>query len=156
TDIQVAGVVSPDAGEPLRDASILYAVAVNRVSGAIYLTWQDDRFSAATCTTPTGTIPIDEIAFSQSTDGGVHWSTPVRINATPVNANPCRQQAFIPAVVASGSGNFVVVTYYDFRNDTDASAASGFEATDYFAIFCDTTTDCSNSANWGNEQRLTD
>ena len=31
----------------------------------------------------------------------------------------------------------------------------GFEATDYFATFCDTTTDCSKSANWGNEQRLT-
>ena len=43
TDIQVTGVVSPDSGQPLRDASILYSVAVNNVSGAIYLAWQDDR-----------------------------------------------------------------------------------------------------------------
>ncbi len=153
TDIQVAGVVSPDAGEPVRDASILFSVSVNRVTGAIYLAWQDDRFSAATCTTPTGTIPVDSIAFSQSLDGGVKWSTPISINRTPTNANPCRQQAFIPAVVATGDGNFVIVTYYDFRNDTNTPA--GFEATDYFATFCDTTTDCSKSANWGNEQRLT-
>jgi hypothetical protein len=158
TDIQVVGVVSPDAGEPVRDASILYSVAVNPLSGAIYLAWQDDRFStppnpAINCTTPTGTIPVDSIAFSQSLDGGLTWSTPIRINATPANANPCRQQAFIPAVVASGDGNFVVVTYYDFRNDTNTPA--GFEATDYFAIFCDTTTNCSKPASWGNELRVT-
>jgi hypothetical protein len=158
-DIDVVGVVSPDAGEPLRDASILYSVAVNPVTGAIYLAWQDDRFSMApnpalNCTTPTGTIPVDGIAFSQSLDRGVTWSAPIRINATPPNANPCRQQAFIPAVVASGDGNFVVVTYYDFRNDTNTPA--GFEATDYFAIFCDTTSNCAKPANWGNELRVTD
>jgi hypothetical protein len=155
TDIQVAGVVSPDAGEPVRDASILFSVSVNRATGAIYLAWQDDRFSAATCTTPTGTIPVDGIAFSQSLDGGVKWSTPIKINGTPANTNPCRQQAFIPAVVATGDGSFVIVTYYDFRNDTDTTGSLSFEATDYFATFCDTTTDCSKSADWGNEQRLT-
>jgi hypothetical protein len=153
TDIQVAGVVSPDAGEPLRDASILYSVSVNPLTGAIYLAWQDDRFSTPACTTPTGTIPVDSIAFSQSLDGGLTWSTPIKINATPPNANPCRQQAFIPAVVATGDGNFVVVTYYDFRNDTNTPA--GFEATDYFAIFCDTTSNCSKPASWGNELRVT-
>jgi hypothetical protein len=152
TDIQVVGVVSPDTGQPVRDASIFYAVAVNPVSGAIYLTWQDDRFSDAICTTPSGSIPIDGIAFSQSLDGGASWSAPIMINQTPTNvANPCRQQAFIPAIVASGDGSTIVVTYYDFRNDTNMP----FEATDYFAIFCFTGTDCATSANWGNEQRLT-
>jgi hypothetical protein len=151
TDIQVVGVVTPDSGEPVRDASILYSVAVDPSSGNIYLAWQDDRFSTATCTTPTGTIPIDGIVFSQSTDGGVTWSDPVMINKTPSNAaNPCRQQAFIPAVVAAGDGT-VVVTYYDFRNDTNTPA--GFEATDYFALFC--TSSCSSAASWGSEQRLT-
>jgi hypothetical protein len=160
TDIQVVGVVSPDSGQPLRDASILYAVSVNPVTGAIYLTWQDDRFSTASCITP-GTpspgIPIDAIAFSQSLNGGATWSNPVMINKTPANAtNPCRQQAFIPAVVATGDGKTVVVTYYDFRNDTNTPA--GFEGTDYFAIFCSTATpsDCSNPAKWGNERKLTE
>jgi hypothetical protein len=77
------------------------------------------------------------------------------INKTPSNgANPCRQQAFIPAVVASGDGNTIVVTYYDFRNDTNTPA--GFEGTDYFAVFCSTATACTNPANWVNERRLTD
>ena len=67
---------------------------------------------------------------------------------------PCRQQAFIPAVVASGDGSTIVVTYYDFRNDTNMPA--GFEGTDYFAIFCSTASDCSNPTNWGNEQKLTE
>jgi hypothetical protein len=114
TDIQVVGVVTPDSGQPIRDASILYAVSVNPVNGAIYLTWQDDRASlgATSCTTPTGTIPVDRIAFSQSTDGGATWSAPIRINQTPANANPCREQAFIPAVVATNDGNAIVVTYH--------------------------------------------
>jgi len=153
TDIQVAGVVSPDAGEPLRDAAILFGVTVNRVSGAIYLAWQDDRFSTSLCTTPTGSIPVDAIAFSQSLDGGATWSAPIQINQTPPNANACRQQAFIPAVAASGDGKAIVVTYYDFRNDSNTPA--GFEATDYFAVICNTATDCSQAGNWGAEQRLT-
>lgn len=153
-DISVVGVVTPDTGQPLRDASILYSIAVNPVTGAIYLAWQDDRFLTATCTTPAGSIPIDGIAFSESDDGGVTWSAPTMINKTPANAtNACRQQAFIPAVVASGDGKTVVVTYYDFRNDTNTPA--GFEGTDYFAVFCTTSAGCTNAANWGNEQRLT-
>jgi hypothetical protein len=150
SDIQVVGVVTPDSGGPIRDASILYSVAVDPSSGAIYLAWQDDRFSATNCTTPTGTIPVDGIVFSQSPDGGTTWSTPVQINQTPANPNPCRQQAFIPAVVVAGDGT-VAVTYYDFRNDTNTPP--GFEATDYFAVFCKVS--CSSAASWGNEARLT-
>jgi hypothetical protein len=127
---------------------------VNPVTGAIYLAWQDDRFSTAHCTTPTGSIPVDGIVFSESNNGGTTWSAPVRINKTPAfTTNPCRQQAFIPAVVATGDGKAIVVTYYDFRNDTNTPA--GFEGTDYFALFCATSTDCTKPSNWGNERRLT-
>ena len=156
TDIQVVKVVSPDSGQAIRDASILYGVATNPNDGAIYLVWQDDRFSTATCTTQGGgMIPIDGVAFSQSLDGGVTWSKPVQINKTPTNAaNPCRQQAFIPQVTVAGDGT-IAVTYYDFRNDTNTPA--GFEATDYFALFCAPTAanPCSDPANWGHETRLT-
>ena len=153
-DISVVLVVSPDSGQALRDASILYAVSANPKTGALYLTWQDDRFTTATCTTPTGTIPIDGIAFSQSLDGGVTWSKPIMVNQTPANTtNPCRQQAFIPAVVATGDGKAVVVTYYDFRNDTNTP--TGFEGTDYFAAICTVSNDCSKATSWGDEQRLT-
>jgi hypothetical protein len=153
-DISVVGVVSPDTGQPLRDASILYAVSANPKTGVLYLAWQDDRFTTATCTTPTGTIPIDGIAFSQSTDGGKTWSTPIMVNQTPANTtNPCRQQAIVPAVVATGDGAGVVVTYYDFRKDTNTPA--GFEGADYFAVICTASDDCSKATSWGDEQRLT-
>jgi hypothetical protein len=156
-DIDVVGVVSPDSGQALRDAAILYAVSVNPVSGAIYLTWQDSRFSTATCTpplaSPSFSIPVDSIAFSQSTDGGVTWSKPIMINQTPPNSNACRQQAFVPAVVATGDGKAVVVTYYDFRSDTNTP--TGFEGTDYFAVICTVSNDCSKATSWGDEQRLT-
>ena len=156
SDIQVFenafGVITPDSGQRVRDAAILYSVAVDPVSGALYLAWQDDRFSGSTtCTAGTRTRPIDGIVFSQSFDGGVTWSKPVQINKTPLNAlHPCRQQAFIPAVVV-GSDGTVVVTYYDFRNDTNTP--TGFEATDYFALFCKT--GCDSAASWVNERRLT-
>jgi hypothetical protein len=59
----------------------------------------------------------------------------------------------VPAVVATGDGAAVAVTYYDFRNDTNTPA--GFEGTDYFAVICTTASDCSKAGSWGDEQRLT-
>jgi hypothetical protein len=70
----------------------------------------------------------------------------IMVNQTPPNAaNPCRQQAFVPAIVATGDGNAIVVTYYDYRNDTNTP--TGFEGTDYFAVICNTGTDCTKAAN---------
>jgi len=136
-----AGVVTPDAQEPVRDASILYDVAVNPRTGALYLVWQDTGFASG----------VNDVAFSTSNDGGLTWSTPVRIDKTPVNANPLRQQAFIPAI-AVGPRGVLVVAYYDFRNDI----SNGQEATDYWALFCDSRAgDCTKPANWGGEKRLT-
>jgi hypothetical protein len=148
-------VVSPDSGEAVRDAAILYSVAVNKRTGALYIVWQDSRFTTATCTTPgAGTIPVDSIAFSQSLDGGVTWSTPIQVNQTPINANACRQQAFIPTIAVANDGRHLAVTYYDFRNDTNTPA--GNEATDYFAAECDVGSDCSKAKSWGGEVRMTD
>jgi len=150
TDIQVVGVVTPDTLAPVRDASILFSVTVDPASGALYLAWQDCRFKPNSCSSST---PVDAVAFSQSLDGGVTWSPPVMINKTPQNlANPLRQQAFIPAVVAAGDGT-IAVTYYDFRNDV---SAPNTEFADFFAVFCKpvTPTHCTHSTNWGNELRV--
>jgi hypothetical protein len=148
------GVVTPDAGEPVRDAAILYSVAVNKRNGAFYLVWQDARFTTTPCVTPgAGTQPVDMVAFSQSLDGGVTWSAPIRINQTPANANGCREQAFIPTIAVAKDGRHLVVTYYDFRNDKNTPP--GNEATDYFAVGCDIFNDCSLPASWRGEVRLT-
>ena len=129
----------------MRDASILYSVATDPKSGALYLAWQDNRFNPST--------GVDDIAFSQSLDGGATWSAPTMINKTPQNlSNPLRQQAFIPVVAVAGDGA-IAVTCYDFRNDI---STPGVELTDYFAVFCTpSAVDCSQGANWGNELRLT-
>jgi hypothetical protein len=147
-------VVTPDSGEAVRDAGILYSVAVNKWTGALYLVWQDDRFTSATCTTPgAGTITVDGIAFSQSLDGGRTWSTPIQVNQTPTNANACREQAFIPTIAVANDGRHLAVTYYDFRNDTNRPA--GNEGTDYFAAECDVGSDCAKAKSWGGEVRMT-
>src|SRR5205809_5924244 len=39
-------------------------------------------------------LPI-YIAFSMSTDGGLTWSTPIRVNQTPLNIPPLNRQAFL-------------------------------------------------------------
>jgi hypothetical protein len=145
-DIRALSVVTPDEEEGVRDADILFDVAVDlsngTTSGALYAVWQDSRFTG-----------FDQVAFVQSPDGGLTWSTPIRVNQTPANEdNPLRQQAFVPSVAVSGDGT-VTVTYYDFRND-DATG----ELTDHFAAHCHAVTeDCSDPVNWvGSEVRLTE
>ena len=151
-DIQSLSVVTPDEGEGIRDADILFDVAVDPdpISGALYAVWQDSRFTA-----------FDQIAFIMSTDGGLTWSTPIRVNQTPPNdEKPLRQQAFIPSVVVAGDDGTVTVTYYDFRNDLDTEDV---ELVDHFAVHCHPAPplneDCSDPDSWtdpGDEVRLTD
>jgi hypothetical protein len=135
TVVTLTGTQTPDSGEAVRDANILFDVAVDRQNGNQYLVWQDGRFAG-----------IDQVAFSMSTDDGDTWSAPVKINMTPDSVNPLRNQAFIPSVEV-GANHEIVVTYYDFRFDTD----NGKESTDYFAVFCtpNRATNCALRGNWG-------
>ncbi len=95
------GVIDPETGAPVRDAADLGSISVGR-DGRLAVVWQDSRFSAGI---------RDAVAYSQSTDGGVTWSAPARINAAP------GVQAFVPTVKIRDDG-VVGVTYYDFRNNT--------------------------------------
>jgi len=131
------GAVTPDDLVPVRDASILFDIAVDPVDGSIYAVWQDNRFSG-----------FEEVAFSMSADGGYTWSAPVKVNQTPASTtNPLRAQAFLPSIVVTD--DTLSVTYYDFRNDDDVG-----ELADYFAAFC--SENCSDQNSWGNEARLTE
>lgn len=132
------GAVTPDDQDPVRDASILFDVAVDANNGNLYAVWQDIRFGDG----------IEEIAFSMSSNGGFTWSAPVKINQTPGDVPLLRQQAFLPSVAVAGDGT-VGVTYYDFRNDDDTG-----ELADHWFVSC--TGNCSDPANWGGEMRLTD
>jgi hypothetical protein len=135
------GTVTPDAQEAVRDANILFDVAVDHQNGNIYIVWQDGSLGN-----------IDRVHFSMSTNGGNSWSPSIKINATPSSKNKLSEQAFIPSVEV-GANHKVVVTYYDFRNDTN----DGRELTDRWAIFCDPAAgvNCRAKSGWGGEQRLT-
>jgi hypothetical protein len=99
--VQALGARDPDTGTTIRDGANLGSIAAGR-DGSLAAVWQDSRFSGGV---------RDGIAFSRSTDGGLTWSTPARINGVPA------VQAFVPAVHLRGDGT-IGVTYYDLRNNT--------------------------------------
>jgi hypothetical protein len=128
--------ITPDQQEPIRDAANLFDVAVDPRNGNLYAVLQEYRYRG-----------VEEVSFLMSTDGGTTWSAPVRINKTPANRNPLRQQAIVPSIEV-GPGGMLAVTYYDFRNDKNQG-----ELTDYWAVTC--SADCAQGASWGEELRLT-
>jgi hypothetical protein len=95
------GTRDPDTGQPVRDSSLVPAIAVGN-GGSMFVVWQDARFSGGV---------RDGIALARSDDGGFTWSTPVRVNSNA--AVP----AFSPSVHARADG-MIGVTYYDFRANT--------------------------------------
>jgi hypothetical protein len=116
------GASVPENGTPIRDGANLGSIAAGR-NGLLVATWQDARFSSGA---------RDGIAFSQSIDGGLTWSTPVAINAVPA------VQAILPSVTIRDDG-LIGVTYYDFRNHLPGAPSL---ATDYWL------TTSSNGSTW--------
>ncbi len=129
---QSVPVVDPTTGAPIRVGRGLPDVGVDPRSGALSVVWADGRFSGGA---------HDDIVVSHSTDGGVTWSAPVRVNASPAGT-----AAFTPSVEVAADGT-IGVSYYDFRNDTsDPSALQ----TDYFL-----TRSQDGGVSWGSETRIT-
>ncbi len=146
-----SGVYAPETGDPVRTGDIIPEIAVDQHNGNLYLVWEDARFSnKGKFSDPS--LLIDEIAFAMSTNGGTHWSKPIKINKTPTNSALGNRQAFTPAIHVAADGT-IAVTYYDFRfNDAGADLK-----TDYFVVHCDpSSAKCSNANNWTDEIRLTD
>jgi hypothetical protein len=126
------------AGQAVRTSDELPEFAANPVNGALYAVWQDKRFSA------TGE---SKIAFAQSTDGGLTWSAPIRVDQSPGNT-----PAFTPQVHVAADGT-VGLSYYDLQNATAAQPG----LTDAFIAHCHSaSSDCTNPASWaaGGETRL--
>ena len=124
------GPTDPDHPDLVIRGGELPDFAVDRVSGKLYAVWDDDL--------PDG---IDKIYYSESADGGLSWSAPVKINRTPTNIPALDQQAFTATVKVAADGT-VGVTYYDLRNNTSAPGL----ATDYWFIHCHGS--CTSPANW--------
>jgi hypothetical protein len=125
-------------GQDVRSSDILpeFAAAPN---GTLYAVWQDRRFS------PTG---ASKIALSGSTDGGLHWSAPIRVDQSPGDT-----PAFVPQIHVS-SGGTVGLLYYDLENATAAQPG----LTDAFIAHCHgATSSCVDPTGWaaGGQTRLT-
>jgi BNR repeat-like domain len=106
SDLQAVGTINPANKMAVRDGSDIVSVSANANTGAVYVVWQDSRFSMG---------KHDGIALVHSTDGGRTWSAPVEINADP------NVQAFTPTVNVRADG-VIAVTYFDLRNNTAPSA----------------------------------
>jgi hypothetical protein len=143
--IEVIPVTDPDTGATVRDGDPLVSVAADPEpfhNGRLFAVWADGRFSGFT---------HDDVALSESDDGGLTWSDPIKVNQTrPTTIAAGNQQAFTPAVAVNSAGT-VAVTYYDFRNN-DASAGV---PTDYWLVHA--SSNFTNPASWvpANELRLT-
>ena len=136
-DVQHVASVSI-AGRHVRSSDFLPEFAANPINGNLYAVWQDSRFS------PTGK---SKIAFAQSTDGGLTWSSTIRIDQSPGDT-----PAFVPQVHVASDGT-IGLLYYDLENATAAKPG----LTDAFISFCrSATSDCSNPASWatGGETKL--
>ena len=129
-DVNFPGPVDPDNGQPIRSGG-LPTFAVDPASGRMYAAWEDDA----------GQPGIDEILFSQSSDGGLTWSAPVKINKTPTSIPAGDQQAFTPTIKVASDGT-VGVTYYDLRNNTSALGLP----TDYWLVHCHSS--CTSASSW--------
>jgi hypothetical protein len=126
------------AGQAVRSSGELPEFSTNPVNGNLYAVWEDARFS------PTG---ASKIAFSQSTNGGLTWSTVIRIDQSPGDT-----QAFVPQIHVASDGT-IGLLYYDLENATGSQPG----LTDAFIAHChSTSTDCTNPASWaaGGETRL--
>ena len=105
--VDAAGVAGSRTGAGIPAASI------DPRTGALYVVWQDERFSPGT----------DQVVLSRSTDGGATWSDPQKVSDGPGGA-----ANFTPAVAVSAEG-WVGVSYYSLRNDS-----SGVLVDEYLAL----------------------
>jgi probable HAF family extracellular repeat protein len=139
--IQQMEVTDPDKGAAVRTGESTADFAVDPGNGNLYLVWSDAGFSG---------FKHNDIAFSMSTDGGLTWSTPIKINQASTALAEGNQQAFTPSV-AVATNHEVAVTYYDFRNNTPAPGLP----TDYWLVHADA--NFTDPASWTmDEKRLTD
>jgi hypothetical protein len=140
-DTQTVPVPNPDGGLSIHALNWVFDVAVDPANDNLYAVWSDARFSK---------FQYNSIAFSMSTDGGLTWSTPIKINQTPDNIPVGNRQAFLPSIAVNQDG-VVAVTYYDFRNNTPAPGLP----TDVWMVHAHPADGLTNPASWSSENRLT-
>jgi hypothetical protein len=90
----------PNTGAGLRTGAGLPSVAIDPVTGALYVVYAGTDFTAG---------KVNQVQLVRSTDGGRDWSAPLRVNGAP------GVEAFTSSVAVDADGT-VGVTYYDLRS----------------------------------------
>jgi hypothetical protein len=90
-------------GRPLRVGDYLPDIAVDRQSGAVYVTWADNQGGST-----------NKIVLSRSTDAGKTWSTPI------VVSHHDAAHSFNHAVAVANDGELATL-YYDIAGNTAAA-----------------------------------
>jgi hypothetical protein len=144
------GVYDPESGHPLRTGDVLAQVAVNPMNGNLYRVWEDARFSNHGQFADPNQI-IDEIAFSMSTNGGVTWSAPIKVNQTPTDLSSATPGVYAEPPDCRGRHD---------RGDLlrlPSQRCGADLKTDYFAVHChpSAVVSCADSGSWTSEVRLT-
>jgi len=116
--VDAIGISDPKGGIPVRSGDTLPEIAVDQLSGVLYVTWEDASVNGGRS---------DGIALSKSIDGGLNWTAPVRVNGSAA-------QAFTPSI-ATAQGR-VAILYYDLRYD-NAVDGSQLLATAWLAMSSD-------------------
>ena len=130
----------PDGDDTVRSG--LIDIGMDRDTGDLHMVWE--QF--------TDRAPPVGVAYSSSSDGGLTWSTPIRIDRTPSSTSFELEQAFLPSVEVSDDGT-IGVTYYNFQNDTLGDSRSD---SDVWFIHCHPDfADCNDAESWSNSKRLT-
>jgi hypothetical protein len=125
--------VSSLTGQPYRTGDLLPQFTSDQ-SGNLYVVWQDGRFG------PNG---LAKVAFSESTNGGTTWSSPIEIDGAPAFA-----AAFTPQITVNSDGT-IGVTYYSTQN---ASAFSTGGGTDEYIVDC--SSNCTSASSWTGQTLL--
>jgi hypothetical protein len=98
-----------DPSQTIRTEQEVPSVAIDPVTGELYVVWEDARFTGST---------INQVVISTSTNGGKTWTAPAVVSGTPTN-----RPAFTPTVAVNSTGT-VAVTYYDMRKLADGQTST--------------------------------
>jgi len=82
-------------------------------TGKLFMAWNDGDNPQADVGTATGTYNLTDVKLTSSSDGGVTWSAPVKVNNTTNLTDH-----FQPAAASDRSGR-LAVCFYDRRNDAN-------------------------------------
>jgi hypothetical protein len=126
------GAHNPDSGRLIRSGGLLDIAVAGQNA---YAVWEDALSSAPT---------RGRILFSQSTNSGLTWSSPIVISHTPATVD-----AFIPTIVVNSAGT-LGVSYYDFRNNVSTDSIA---STDLWLTRCSAS--CASAASWSADTRVT-